>query len=149
MQGPRRFRRQGTEVRVQSTLAAELESLGIFRAFIDDACTRADLDHDACHDLQLAVDEACTNIITHGYAGMNPGSVMLAVQFGPSQVTVEITDFGHPFEPARPDAPDPELALDDPSTGGIGLFFIYETMDEIHYRSGEDGNILTFVKRLK
>lgn len=135
-------------MKVQTTRAAELETLGTFRDFIDDACLQSGTDVDACHDLKLAVDEACTNVITHGYADMNPGSIMLSMEFKPSQVTVEITDFGHPFEPAEPDAPDPQTALEDPGAGGIGLYFIYQTMDEIHYRSGEDGNVLTFIKRL-
>jgi serine/threonine-protein kinase RsbW len=135
-------------MRFQTTRAAELETLGAFRDLIDEACHQQGTDDDACHDLKLAVDEACTNVITHGYAGMNPGSIMLVLEFAPSHVTVEITDFGHPFEPVEPKALDPQVALDDPSKGGLGLYFIYQAMDEIHYRSGEDGNVLTFIKHL-
>ncbi len=132
----------------QTTRAAELETLGEFRDFIDEFCLLAGVADDACHDLKLAVEEASTNIVTHGYAGMNPGSIMLALEFEPQLVTVEITDFGHPFEPAEPEPPDPESTLDDPTRGGLGLYFIYQTMDEIRYRSGEEGNALTFIKRL-
>lgn len=135
-------------MRFQTTRAAELETLGAFRDLIDEACKECGIDDDACHDLKLAVDEACTNVITHGYEGMNPGSIMLVLEFAPAQVTVEITDFGHPFEPVEPDAPDPETTLEDPTRGGLGLFFIYQSMDEIHYRSAEDGNVLTFIKHL-
>ena len=136
-------------MRSQTTRAAELETLGKFRDFIDEFCLLSGVADDACHDLKLAVDEASTNIVTHGYAGMKPGSIMLALDFEPQLVTVEITDFGHPFEPAEPEAPDPEATLDDPTRGGLGLYFIYQTMDEIHYRSGEEGNVLTFIKRLE
>ena len=136
-------------MRYQTTRAAELETLAAFRGLIDEACHQEDTGDDACHDLKLAVDEACTNVITHGYAGMNPGSIMLVLRFEPTQVTVEITDFGHPFEPIEPEAPDPETTLAHPDEGGLGLYFIYQTMDEIRYRTGEDGNVLTFVKLLK
>jgi anti-sigma regulatory factor (Ser/Thr protein kinase) len=136
-------------MRFQTTRAAELETLGGFRDLIGEACKEYGVDDDACHDLKLAVDEACTNVVTHGYEGMNPGSIMLVLEFAPAQVTVEITDFGHPFEPFEPEAPDLEKALEDPSKGGLGLYFIYQTMDEISYRSGEDGNVLTFIKRLE
>ena len=135
-------------MRSQTTRAAELETLGKFRDFIDEFCLLSGVDDDACHDLKLAIDEASTNIVTHGYAGMNPGSIMLALEYEPRLVTVEITDFGHPFEPAKPEAPDPEAALEDLASGGLGLFFIYQTMDEIRYRSGEEGNVLTFIKRV-
>ncbi len=135
-------------MRVQTTRAAELETLSAFRQFIGEACGRAGIDDEISHDLQLAVDEACTNVIEHGYAGMNPGSIMLALEFLPDQITVEITDFGRPFEPTEPDAPDPQQTMDDPGSSGFGLYFIYQTMDEIRYRSGEDGNLLTFIKQL-
>jgi serine/threonine-protein kinase RsbW len=135
-------------MRSQTTHAAELETLSKFSDFIDEFCLLSGVADDICYDLKLAVDEAATNIITHGYAGMNPGSIMLALEFERQMVTVEITDFGHPFEPAEPEAPDLEAALEDPARGGLGLYFIYQTMDEIRYRSGEEGNVLTFIKRL-
>ncbi len=136
-------------MRSQTTRAAELETLSEFRDFIDEFCLLSGVADDACHDLKLAVDEASTNIVSHGYAGMNPGSIMLALEFEPHLVTVEITDFGHSFEPSEPEAPDPEATLDDPTRGGLGLYFIYQTMDEISYRSREEGNVLTFIKRME
>jgi serine/threonine-protein kinase RsbW len=135
--------------RYQVTCAAELESLAAFREHIDRACRqRPQVDQQICYDLKLAVDEACTNIITHGYAGMNPGSIILALDFLPGRVLVTITDFGHPFEPYEPPAPDVEAGLEDLPMGGFGLFFIYQTMDKISYRTAEDGNHLVFLKRL-
>lgn len=135
--------------RYQITCAAELGSLATFRELIDSACRQhPQVDQQTCYDLKLAVDEACTNIITHGYSGINPGSIILALDFLPQQVLVRITDFGHPFEPYEPTAPDLEAGLEDLPMGGFGLFFIYQTMDEISYRTVEDGNHLVFLKRL-
>jgi anti-sigma regulatory factor (Ser/Thr protein kinase) len=129
--------------------AAELEALTAFRDLIDRACAEHPaVDQQTCYDLKLAVEEACSNVITHGYAGMNPGSLMLALDFEQEQVLVTITDFGHPFEPYEPDAPDVETSLEDGPSHGFGLHFIYQTMDDIGYESAEDGNHLTFVKRL-
>ncbi len=133
----------------QITRAAELESLPVFRDFIKSACKEsAQMTEQTCYDLQLAVDEACTNVITHGYAGMNPGSIILALEIGESQVVVNLTDFGHPFEPSNAPVPDIEAGLEDRPMGGFGLFFIYQTMDEVQYRTTEDGNCLIFIKRL-
>lgn len=129
--------------------AAELESLTAFRDLIDRACAEhSAVDQQTCYDLKLAVEEACSNVITHGYAGMNPGSLMLALDFEQEQVRVTITDFGHPFEPCEPAAPDVEASLKDGLSQQFGLYFIYRTMDHIQYETAEDGNHLTFVKRL-
>ena len=57
------------------TRAAQLEALGDFRTFLKEHCAgKTGVDDQVLYDLQLAVDEACTNIITHGYADMDPGS---------------------------------------------------------------------------
>ena len=133
----------------QITRSAELESLSILRGFIEKACKQHKrIDDHICYDLKLAVDEACTNIITHGYAGMNPGSIILSLEMAPNKVVVTITDFGHRFEPSEVSAPDVEAGLEDLPIGGFGLFFIYQTMDEINYETTEDGNHLTFIKQL-
>ena len=135
------------------TRAAELEALTGFRDLIDQGLRGAAQEHpgvdqQTCYDLKLAVEEACMNVITHGYSGMNPGSIMLELQFDPGQVRVTLTDFGHPFEPHEPAAPDLEADLEDGLTHGFGLHFIYQTMDQISYDTAQDGNHLRFVKRL-
>lgn len=131
------------------TRAAELEALVDFRDLIEKACREQPaVDPQTRYDLKLAVEEACTNVVTHGYAGMNPGSIILSLAFDPEQVLVTLTDFGHPFEPYEPAAPDVEAALEDGLTHGFGLYLIYQTMDQIDYETTEDGNHLTFVKRL-
>ena len=134
--------------KLQITLAAELASLTAFRSFINEACQEAKLDDMACYDIKLAVDEACTNIIEHGYADMEPGSIVLSLQYGVRQIVVRLTDFGHPFEPSEPPAPDVEGAFENGITGGFGLYFIYRSMDHINYDSTGGYNTLTMIKQL-
>jgi serine/threonine-protein kinase RsbW len=135
--------------RYQITRAAELEVLPGFRALVDRACREHPaVDPQTCYDLKLAVEEACMNVITHGYAGMNPGSLILALEFDGELVRVTLTDFGHRFEPYEPAAPDVEASLEDGLSHGFGLHFIYQTMERIGYETAEDGNHLTFAKRL-
>jgi anti-sigma regulatory factor (Ser/Thr protein kinase) len=133
----------------QTSLAAELESLAKFRDFIKSTCQRyPQVNAEHCYDLLLAVDEACTNIIQHGYAGMNPGSIILALEVSARQVNVTLTDFGHPFEPSEPVKPDVQAGLEDQIQGGFGLYFIYQTMDQVDYETSEAGNRLKFIKNL-
>ncbi|HSR31926.1 MAG TPA: ATP-binding protein, partial [Anaerolineae bacterium] len=77
---------------VQMTRAAELEALIDFRDLIDRACSEhLAIDQRTRYDLKLAVEEACANVITHGYADMNPGSIILRLEFDPEQVLVTLT----------------------------------------------------------
>lgn len=128
--------------------AAELEALALFRDFIDKTCHKAGIPEQLCYDLKLAVDEACTNIIQHGYAGMNPGSMILKLKLLGDQVVVTITDFGHSFEPAPPPPLDVNAIMADQRAGGFGLHFIYQTMDIVEYDATPMGNELRFVKNL-
>lgn len=134
--------------RFQITHAAELESLQKFRGFISVCCAKHDVPDEIVLELKLAVDEACTNIIEHGYKGMDPGSIILSFRIEPDRILVQITDFGHVFEPVAGPKPDVEAALENQELGGMGLYLIYKTMDNIDYQSSEDGNTLTFTKFL-
>lgn len=128
--------------------AAELTTLSAFRDFIDETCRTENVSDDIAFKLKLAVDEAATNVIEHGYAGMDPGSIILTLKFEPQRVLAELTDFGHPFEPSEQPAPDLEAVLEDKPTGGFGLYFIYQTMDQVDYRTSRRGNTLIFTKNL-
>ena len=135
--------------RFQISRAAELESLKEFREFITECCVAHGIPAEVVLELKLAVDEACTNIIQHGYKGMDPGSIILSFRIEAERILVEITDFGHIFEPADAPKPDISAALEDREIGGLGLYLIYQTMDNIDYHSSGYGNTLTFTKYFK
>lgn len=131
------------------TRAAYLESLNEFREFLKGHCAaRAGVTAEILFDIQLAVDEACTNIITHGYAGMPPGSIILDLELGPDKMVVSLTDFGHAFEPGSAPIPDVNALIEERELGGFGLFFIQQSVDDITYRSTEDGNTMILTKHL-
>ncbi len=131
------------------TRAAQLDALQVFRDFIARTCEQLKISHEIAFQLQLACDEAATNVIQHGYAGMNPGSIMLELRPQPKKITMILSDFGHPFEPVPTDAPDVNALMHDEPTTGFGLYFIYSTMNEVSYYCDEQGNHLVLVKELK
>lgn len=136
--------------RHQITRAAELECLASLRDFIDSHCRDLPgVDEQTLYDLKLAVDEACTNIIIHGYAGMNPGSIILSIEVKSDYIVLTITDFGHAFEPSEAPMPDIQAGLEDRPMGGFGLFFIYQCMDRVEYETYEDGNCLKLTKYIR
>jgi serine/threonine-protein kinase RsbW len=128
--------------------AAELGALKILRDFIDEACRQENISDDIAFKLKLAIDEAASNVIEYGYQDMDPGSIILTLKFEPQRVLAELTDFGQPFEPSEPSVPEVEAVLEDKSTGGFGLYFIYQTMDQVDYRTSRRGNTLIFIKNL-
>lgn len=129
------------------TRAAYLETLSDFREFIREHCAGGvGVTDEVLYDLQLAVDEACTNIITHGYADMDPGSIILDIQVETGKITLTLTDFGHAFEPEDAPVPDPNQPIEKRELGGFGLFFIQQSVDEMKYQASEDGNKMTLTK---
>jgi serine/threonine-protein kinase RsbW len=80
---------------------------------------------------------------------MDPGSIILSLRVDPDRILVQVTDFGHVFEPVEAQKPDLQAALNGQESGGFGLYLIYQTMDNIDYQSSEEGNLLTFTKLLR
>ena len=131
------------------TRAADLESLEEFRRFIREQCTGVPgVTEEILYDLQLAVDEACTNIISHGYAAMDPGSIILDLEIDPDKILVVLTDFGRGFEPGSAPAPDVDAPIEERELGGFGLFFILQSVDGMDYQVTEDGNKMILTKTL-
>lgn len=131
------------------TRAAELETLPVFRDFIARACDRLRIPTEIAFELELACDEAATNVIKHGYQGMNPGSLMLELRPERKKISIILSDFGHPFEPVETPGPDVNALLNDQPTTGFGLYFIYRTMTDVKYYTDEQGNHLVLTKNLQ
>ena len=131
------------------TRAAYLESLSEFREFIKEHCAGLPaITAEILYDVQLAVDEACTNIISHGYADLDPGSIILDLELDPDKVIIALTDFGHSFEPSSAPVPEVNAPIEERELGGFGLFFIQQSVDEMDYQVTEDGNKMMLTKYL-
>jgi serine/threonine-protein kinase RsbW len=133
----------------ETSVAASLENLEGIREFVAEACRRAGAEGGVVFDLKLAVDEACTNIIQHGYAGRPPGSIDVRVEANGTRIAVTIADRGASFAPSL--LPEPDLVSDWSSRplGGLGWHLIRSAVDEIDYRpDAAGGNRLTLIKHL-
>jgi serine/threonine-protein kinase RsbW len=101
---------------------------------------------------ELAIDEAITNIVEHGY-GVDGGdkAIDIVVNDQPDRLEITIIDNGPPFNPLRVENPDPLASLDERAEngGGWGIFFIKKLMDDVQYRFAGDRNHLIMVKQKK
>lgn len=99
--------------------------------------------------LQIAVDEAITNIIEHGYAEQPRGSasIDLHVDVTPERFRIEIIDQGTTFDPNKMSDVDIQAHAASGSAGGLGVFLMRKIMDQVdyHYKTGKR-NQLVLVK---
>jgi serine/threonine-protein kinase RsbW len=133
---------------------AQFENLDLVRTFVAEAAEDCGLEPAAVYAVQLAVDEAFSNIIEHAYGGESSDqNIQCECRIGRDGLTVTLVDCGRPFNPLDVPAPDLEADLEDREVGGLGLFFIHEMMDEVKFDFGvhpgtdKPCNILTMVKR--
>lgn len=142
------------------TISARFKNLKKIRAFIEKYARKAGFDESDTYKIQLAVDEACTNIIEHAYQKEDEGDIICACEYNEEKLTIQLVDYGRSFDPERIEPPDLQSTLKDRKTGGLGLFFIRQLMDEVSFKimpegkppSGEGqinhtANVLVMVKR--
>ncbi len=97
----------------------------------------------AAHWLELAVNEALTNIICHGYGDKARHEIVVDLIAQPEQIRVEIEDDGIPFNPLElPIAAQPEN-LEKSAQTGRGIPLMRSFMDELHYQRRDNKNMLT------
>lgn len=114
-------------------------------AFVEQACRQARLDPALYFDLQLAVEEACANVLEHAYAGKG-GEIQIRFETRERDAVVTLWDHGRPFDPGGVVAPNLKLPLAKRPIGGLGLYLMYQLMDEIRFAFSESGNTLVMVK---
>lgn len=131
------------------TLSADLDALAKISAFITQAAEQCGLDERATWQVQLAVDEAATNVIQHAYDQENPGDITLSWVCESNRLVIRLRDQGRQFEPDHVPAPDIHSPLEERQVGGLGLYLITRLMDEARFDfHPQEGNVLTMVKYL-
>lgn len=115
--------------------------------FVGEAGRAAGLSEDEVFHCQMAVDEACTNVIEHAYGGDDLGDIELLCHIESGVCTLMISDSGKPFDPDSIPAPAIPNDINDIQPGGIGLHLMRQVMDEVSFRFVDGKNTLSMVKR--
>ncbi|MFZ6027872.1 MAG: SpoIIE family protein phosphatase [Chloroflexota bacterium] len=132
---------------------ARYANLAAISEFAAAAAKTAGLDEAAIYSIQMAVDEACSNIIEHAYGGEDRGEIGCTCIDSESNFTIVLSDHGQAFDPNRIALPDIQASIEDRPIGGLGLFFIRQLMDDVRFefKPAKDAqpptNLLTLVKR--
>ena len=134
-------------------LTAQFENLEWVREFVGQAALDSGLKPSAVYAVQLAVDEAFSNIIEHAYGGECLENVQCSCEITDEALVIMLRDCGQSFRPGK--VPDPDLTADLQSRkiGGLGLYFMRQLMDDVDFifttdpETGRPCNILKMVKR--
>jgi serine/threonine-protein kinase RsbW len=125
------------------------QNLALIRDFVTRIAGQAGLDEADIAKLELAVDEACANVIEHAYGHDATKQVTVRAVFDEDVLRIHVVDTGAGFVPG--DVPQEELRemIEKRRTGGLGMRLIRSLMDEVHYEI-EPGkkNELRMVKKL-
>lgn len=128
------------------TVPGNLDDLPAILSFMEQTCEQAGVDSALRFDLQLAVEEACCNVIEHAYAGKG-GEFSITFETRGHDVVITLRDRGQPFDPGQVAEPDMDRPLAERPIGGLGIHLMYQLMDEVRFTFSEDGNTLVMVKR--
>ena len=129
---------------------AKFENLDSIREYVGLGAKDAGFNDSDIYAVQLAADEACSNIIEHAYGNDDTGLLECSYSFDGEYLVLTFKDYGCFFDPTSVSDPDLTSNLEQRQIGGLGLFLIKNLMDDVQYEShGEAGNVLTLKKRLR
>lgn len=131
----------------KQTFPGNYENLEKIAAFVRQNAQQAGFGDTAMYAIETAVDEACSNIIEHGYGGEGRGEIQCNCKADESGITITLIDQGKKFNPSDADMPKLDVPLKERRAHGLGLYFLHQMMDEILFEHKEgQGNILTMTK---
>lgn len=131
------------------TFPGRLDSLAHLGKYVSNLAVSAGFNEKEVYAVQLAVDEAATNIIEHAYGGENRGDIECICNVEKNKIEVILQDRGKSFVPEK--VPDLQVGvpLEEFGPRGAGLLLMNKLMDEVRFEFQDGVNVLTMVKRKK
>jgi PAS domain S-box-containing protein len=130
-------------------IPSDLNELSRAREFVRAVCGQlpgSTMDEESVGGLELAVTEACSNIIRHAYRGRADQRIHLEAETFPARVSIRLHHLGAAFDPSKVRPP----TLDGSRTSGFGMYLISRSVDEVRYYRDERGhNCIALVKAFK
>lgn len=107
------------------------QNLAMIRDFVASVGEQAGLDEGEVAKLELAVDEACANVIEHAHGHDVTKEVVVRATFDERTLHIEVLDTGHGFDPTRLLPADVGALVHDRRSGGLGMTVMRSLMDEV------------------
>ena len=134
----------------EMTVAATVENIEIVTAFVDEQLEALNCPMKAQMQIDIAIDELFSNIAHYAYnPDVGEATVRVEIIKEPLSVVITFIDKGVPYDPLTTAEPDTTLSAEEREIGGLGIFMVKKSMDEIIYRYENGSNILSIRKNLR
>ena len=131
------------------TLEAKTENLDKVLSFVDEHLEEQECPMKTQMQIDIAVEELFVNIAHYAYhPEVGPVTIRVEVQKEPLAVTVTFIDHGVPYDPLAKEDPDTKLSAEERQIGGLGIYMVKKTMDDVSYEYKDGRNILKIKKNL-
>lgn len=129
-------------------IMAEVENLPEVTAFVCEQLENADCPMKVKMQIELALEEIFVNIANYAYAP-EKGKAVIGIDITDNrQVVLTFEDSGTPYDPLAKQDPDVTLSADKREIGGLGIFMVKKTMDDMYYEYRDKKNVLTLKKSM-
>ena len=130
-------------------IAATVENIEVVTDFVNEQLEALDCPMKAQMQIDIAIDELFGNIAHYAYnPEVGDATVRVEVVENPLSVIITFIDNGVPYDPLKKDDPDTTLSAEERAIGGLGIFMVKKTMDDITYEYKDGQNILKIKKKL-
>lgn len=129
------------------TVDAKVENLARIAEFLEKVLHDAGCPEETIFSVQLAVDEAGSNVMLYGYPDGDAGTLTITCEVGEGTIRLTLTDDGRPFDPLTIKPPDLDADLEHRRIGGLGVHFMRSVMDDVRYDYINGKNVLCMIKR--
>ena len=131
------------------TIAATVENIGTVTDFVNEQLEALDCPMKAQMQIDIAIDELFGNIAHYAYnPEVGSATVRVEVTEDPLAVIITFIDKGIPYDPLAKADPDTTLSVEEREIGGLGIYMVKKSMDEITYEYKDGQNILKIKKNL-
>lgn len=131
------------------TIAATIENIETVTDFVNEQLEAYDCPMKAQMQIDIAIDELFGNIAHYAYnPEIGSATVRVEVVEEPLSVVITFIDNGVPYDPLKKEDPNTTLSAEDREIGGLGIFMVKKTMDDIIYEYKDGQNRLTIVKKI-
>lgn len=133
----------------EMTIDATLENIAVVTDFVNEQLEQIECPMKAQIQIDVAIDELFGNIAHYAYSPeTGPATVGVEVRENPMAVIITFMDHGIPYDPLEKEDPDVTLSLEERQIGGLGIYMVKKSMDEITYEYKDGQNILKIKKNL-
>ena len=134
----------------EMTIAATVENIGAVTDFVNEQLEALDCLMKAQMQIDIAIDELFGNIAHYAYnPDVGEATVRVEVIDEPLSVVITFIDGGVPYDPLAAADPDITLSAEERAIGGLGIFMVRKSMDDVSYRYENGRNILSIRKNLR